>query len=87
MYHVAYSQRARKHLGKIDPSARRKIKRWIEKYLDGCEDPRLYGKALKGQFDDLWRYRVGEYRILAHINDAEVLIVIVDAEHRKSVYR
>lgn len=87
MYHVVYNEKAKKKLKKIDVSARKKLKSWIEHNLEGCDNPRLHGKALTGKFGDLWRYRVGNYRILAKIHDNEVLIVIVDAGHRREIYR
>jgi mRNA interferase RelE/StbE len=46
----------------------------------------LYGKALQGNRDDQWRYRVGDYRILAKIDDDVVIITVVEVGHRKEIY-
>jgi mRNA interferase RelE/StbE len=67
---------------------------WQEKILDylDCEvgklaDPRTLGKALTGELRHLWRYRVGDYRIICDIRDDKLLILVVIIGHRKSVYR
>jgi mRNA interferase RelE/StbE len=58
-------------------------------YLDeiaGLEDPRARGKGLTGDLVGLWRYRVGDYRVLVEILDAELIIVALDVDHRSRVY-
>jgi mRNA interferase RelE/StbE len=52
------------------------------------ENPRSIGEALKGtRLGDLWKYRVGDYRIFARIDDHSVTIVVVKVGHRREVYR
>lgn len=85
-YTVKYEAKARKNIKKIDVSSRRKIKKWIEKNLEGCVNPRRHGKALEGKYKGLWRYCVGAYRIIAEIRDAEVLILVLDIGHRQGIY-
>lgn len=51
------------------------------------EDPRQLGKPLTGQLSELWRYRVGDYRLIASIEDAEIRILVVRIAHRSKVYR
>jgi len=87
-YKVEYTKAAVKQLKKMD----RKIAAFILSYIEGklvdCNDPRIYGKALKGNLNDKWRYRVGEYRILAKIEDDKVVVVIVvEVGHRKDIYK
>lgn len=85
-YSVEYSKTAVKQLKIMD----RKIAAFIVSYIDekliNCENPRLFGKALKGDLNEIWRYRVGDYRILAKIEDDRVIITIVEIGHRKEVY-
>ncbi|MBI4829843.1 MAG: type II toxin-antitoxin system RelE/ParE family toxin, partial [Nitrospinae bacterium] len=51
-------------------------------------DPRHHGEPLKGsRFDRLWRYRVGDYRVICQIRDAALVILVVRIGHRKQVYR
>ena len=86
-YSVEYTKQALKALEKLETDIREKIIEWIETNLQGCENPRLYGKALQGQLKGKWRYRVGDYRIVAKIEYDKVLIMILDADHRRQIYR
>lgn len=69
----------------IDKAQQRLIVAWIEKNLIGTEDPRALGKGLKGSLKAYWRYRVGNYRILADIDDDEIKIIIFNIGHRKGI--
>jgi mRNA interferase RelE/StbE len=75
-----------KALKKMDGSMRRLILSYIEKRLVGSEDPRAFGKALSHARKGEWRYRVGSYRLLAHIDDAKIVIYIVKIGDRRDVY-
>jgi len=55
--------------------------------LANLDNPRQYGKSLEGKFKGLWRYRVGNYRIICDIRDTEVLIIAVEIGHRSKVYK
>lgn len=63
------------------------IAAWIEKNLIQTDNPRKHGGPLKGDLKDYWRYRVGNYRLLADINDEEIKIIIIHIGHRREVYR
>ena len=86
-YSVLFSPRAEKKMDKLDVTVRRKIAQWIKDNLVDCENPRLYGKALSNNLRGFWRYRVGDYRIIAQIKDAEVVILIVKIDKREDAYR
>ena len=86
-YKVGYKRRAQKFLNKLDKSTRDRIKNWIEKNLEGCENPRAHGHALEGDLRTFWRYRVGDYRLVAEIFDDKILILIVNVDKRDSVYK
>ncbi|MGI6152336.1 MAG: type II toxin-antitoxin system RelE family toxin [Christensenellaceae bacterium] len=86
-YNVEYSMKAGKYLHKLDRIQSKIIIAWIEKHLVGCENPRVYGKALKGGMSGLWRYRVGKYRIIANIEDDKLLILVLEVGHRKEIYK
>ncbi|CAM4359853.1 mRNA interferase RelE/StbE [Lacicoccus alkaliphilus] len=60
---------------------------WIEKNLQNTSDPKQHGKALKRQLKDYWRYRVGNYRIPADINQDEVKIIVINVGHREDIYK
>lgn len=85
-YQVVYTKKAIKSLIKIDHPQQRFITSWIEKNLMNTDDPKRLGESLKGELKDYWRYRVGNYRILADIKDAEIKIIIFKIGHRKDIY-
>lgn len=86
-YSVEIQNSAQRALDKLAATTRERIIDWIEKNLVGCENPRLKGKALTGNLRGKWRYRVGDYRIVAEIHDDKVLILVVEVAHRSKVYR
>ncbi len=59
---------------------------WIRKNLENCENPRAHGKALTANFSGTWRYRVGDYRLLALIEDETITILILQIGHRREIY-
>jgi len=86
-FRVEYSKAALKQLKKMDRFDARLITSWIGKNLEGCEDPRAYGKGLTANRSGEWRYRVGNYRILCNIQDEVLVIEVFAVGHRGSVYR
>ena len=87
IYELKYEARAVKQIKKLDSASRKLIKSWIEKNLLNTDNPRHHGKGLTGSLSQYWRYRVGDYRILAEINDAEIIIIIVEVGHRRDIYK
>lgn len=85
-FHAEWSQRAQKQLKKLDKSISELILRWVHKNLDDCLNPRQHGKALTANHAGQWRYRVGDYRLIAEIHDEEIVILILSVGHRKEVY-
>lgn len=55
--------------------------------IANLDDPRSRGKALTGNLAGLWRYRVGDYRVVCDIEDGVLVILVVDVAHRREVYR
>ena len=86
-YEVVYSATAVKQLSKMDAATRKLIRAWIEKNLVGCTDPRAHGKGLTGDKSGKWRYRIGNYRILAQIYDDRLVIHVFKVGHRRDVYK
>ena len=87
IYELKYEVKAVNQIRKLDPATRNLIKTWIEKNLLNTDNPRQHGKGLTGTLSQYWRYRVGDYRILAEINDTEIVIIIVEVGHRREIYR
>jgi mRNA interferase RelE/StbE len=86
MYKIKYTARFIRDIKKLDPHTAKLIAAWMAKNLDGCADPRAHGKSLTGDLREKWRYRVGDYRIIAHIMDKELLILVLAVAHRREVY-
>ena len=87
MWRLLYSQRADKQLSKLDPGVRRVIVAWLNKNIDGCYSPRSQGKGLPGGLSSKWRYRIGDYRVLCEIRDAELVVLAVEVGHRRDIYK
>lgn len=85
-YKVELTAKARKQLKKMDRFGARILATWIKNNLDGCADPRAFGKSLTANRSGEWRYRVGSYRILALIKDETVTIEVFTVGHRSVVY-
>ncbi|KAB7740025.1 type II toxin-antitoxin system RelE/ParE family toxin [Nostocoides sp. F2B08] len=77
--------RAEKALKKLDKTQARRVRDALVR-LGGMEDPASACKALGGPLTGLWRYRVGDYRVILDIRRSEVLIVAVDLGHRSEIY-
>ncbi len=86
-YHVAVTPAAKKSLQKMDPGVRTMLLKWIRRNLENCENPRAHGKALAGNLSGLWRYRVGDYRLIAQIEDERIVILLLSIGHRREIYR
>lgn len=87
MFVVEFSKTSIKALEKLDYFTKRIIIEWIEKNLNGCDNPRLFGKPLKANKKGQWRYRVGDYRIIADIRDSKLIILVIAIGHRRDIYK
>jgi mRNA interferase RelE/StbE len=83
---IEYSDRALKTLKKMDKQTARRIVDYLSERVAPAEDPRAFGKPLKGDLGEFWRYRVGDYRILCVIEDDQVKILAATIGHRKHIY-
>lgn len=86
-YKVEYSKYAQKQIKKMDLYTKVMLMRWITKNLVNCANPRIHGKALKGNLKNQWRYRVGDYRILCDIEDDNLIILVINVRHKKEIYK
>ncbi|EUJ17347.1 hypothetical protein PGRAN_16137 [Listeria grandensis FSL F6-0971] len=68
-YQVRTTFRFEKQLSKLDRHAGRTILKWLSKHVDGTENPQASGKALVGNYDGHWRYRIGDYRVICRIEE------------------
>ncbi|CAB0488545.1 type II toxin-antitoxin system RelE/ParE family toxin [Corynebacterium diphtheriae] len=84
-WEISFSPRAVKSFKKLDTGEQRRVSKFLRE-VGALEDPRLRGKALTANKSGLWRWRVGDYRIISDIVDARVVVVVVDVGHRSKVY-
>ncbi len=83
---VEVMPRALKALKKMDKPTARVIRDELRE-IEGLDDPRSRGKALTGNLRGLWRYRVGDYRVICDILDDELVVLAIEIAHRSEVYR
>ena len=86
MWRLVFSKKADKQLSKLNPGVRGIVLSWLLNHLDGCEDPRAFGKPLKGVKSRVWRYRIGDYRVLCEILDEELLVLALEVGHGRETY-
>ena len=86
MWKVEWDSKALKEAKKLNRDARKKIIDYLENRVLQSENPYQYGKPLKGNKAGIWRYRVGDYRILCKIEDQNFIILVIAVGHRKNIY-
>ncbi|QMW22821.1 type II toxin-antitoxin system RelE family toxin [Sandaracinobacteroides saxicola] len=87
-WRIEFAASAEKQLRKLDPQIARRILTFLRDRVAALDDPRSIGEALRGrEWGDFWKYRVGDWRIIADIEDEVVLITVVRLGNRREVYR
>jgi len=86
-WRIKFSGRAVRQLRKLDPVQARRIRDFLRQRLALLDDPRRIGKPLKGELAELWRYRVGDYRLICEIQDDRLVVLVIRIAHREQVYR
>jgi mRNA interferase RelE/StbE len=84
---IEYTDTARRQLRKLDRPSARRILDYMDQRIAPLEDARSQGKALHGHLGDLWRYRVGEYRVICELQHQQLRVLVVRVGGRKDVYR
>ena len=83
---IEYTPKAGKQFSSLDKPIQNRIKRYMSE-IAALGNPRSRGKALSSNLAGLWRYRVGDYRILCRIHDDKLIITVIQIDHRSTVYR
>ena len=86
-WRIEITRTATRQITKLDRAAQKSIQLFLRERLMSAEDPRRWGKALQGNKRRLWRYRVGDYRLICDIQDERITILVLELGHRKDVYR
>ncbi len=86
-WRVEISRTAETQINKLDRQAQTAIVRYLRERVLEAENPRQIGKPLRGEKKGLWRYRVGDYRLICDIRDSDETVVVLAVGHRKHIYR
>ena len=81
-----FDRRALRELERLDPQSKQRILAYLEERISTDADPRRFGKGLKANLSGLWRYRVGNYRIICRIVDDELIVLVLAVGHRRTIY-
>lgn len=74
-------------LRKLDKQTARRIVDYMDERVAVLDDPRNIGKILSGPLGGLWRYRVGDCRVICDIQDEVLRVLVVNIGNRREVYR
>lgn len=86
-YTLDLTPKFEKQFKKLDRFTQKFLKHWIDERLDGCENPRAFGKGLTANKSGLWRYRIGDYRVICDIQDDKLVVLALTIGHRSEVYK
>ena len=84
---VEISATAARQIAKLDRPVQERIVRFLRQRVAASENPRLLGKPLRGDRAGLWRFRVGDYRLICDIQEQRVTVLVLYVAHRKEAYR
>lgn len=84
---IDYTDSAKQQLRKLDKQTARRIIDYMDERIAPLEDPRRTGRALNGPLGEFWRYRVGDCRVICHIQDGALRVLVVRIGKRSEVYR
>ncbi len=87
VWKIDYSDTAKGQLRKLDKPVAKRILDYMDQRIAELENPRSTGKALTGAFGGLWRYRVGDCRVVCEIRDGELRVLVVLLGHRRDIYQ
>lgn len=87
VWRIEFLPEAAKELKKLDRTAAARIIKTLEERIAPMDDPRTLGSALTGDHAGLWRWRIGDYRVIARIEDQRITLLVIRVAHRRGVYR
>jgi mRNA interferase RelE/StbE len=85
---IEFDEAAKKELAKLDRKVARRLLDFLTQRVISLKDPRSVGQALKGsKLGEFWKYRVGDFRIIANIQDQKMIILVLRVGSRRDIYR
>ena len=85
-WEIELDESAVKQLSGLDKAIQRRITKYLSERLAVADDPRVLGRALRGELSEYWRYRVGDYGLVCEIQDEVLTVLVVRVAHRSKVY-
>jgi len=85
-WRIEFAAEAFKEFACLDRQVQERIRRYLRERLVPCDNPRAFGEPLRRNLTGLWKYRVGDYRLVAEIQDEMILILVLRIGHRRKVY-
>ncbi len=85
-WRVEFEADADREMQRLGEAAAARIVKYLRTRLATAENPRRFGRPLRADLHGYWRYRVGDYRVIARLIEERVLVLIVRVGHRKDVY-
>jgi mRNA interferase RelE/StbE len=86
-WRIEFTPAAQLECAKLDIQNATRIVKYLKDTVSSCSDPRQRGKGLTENFSVLWRYRVGDYRVICEIRDDHLVVLVVRINHRSSIYK
>ena len=86
-WRIEFTPAAQREFSKLDRQNATRIVRYLKDTVFSCSDPRQRGKVLTENFSGLWRYRVGDYRVICEIRDDHLVVLVLRINHRSTVYK
>jgi mRNA interferase RelE/StbE len=86
-WNLELSPRAQQQLDKLDKAAARRIVKFLYERVGRLHDPRQVGEPLRGTLIGLWRYRVGDYRIIRTFEHDRLVVLVLRIGHRREIYK
>ena len=84
---VEISSFAEKQLRRLDRPVQQRLLDWLDDRIEGGKNPRHFGEPLRGGLSGLWRYRVGDFRIICEIQEQRLVVLALAIGHRREIYR
>ena len=84
-YRIEFEAQALEDFSRLDSAIKKRIQKYIDKIAER-EDPRSLGEPLQDNLSNYWKYRVGDYRLVAEIQDDKFIVLMLVIDHRRKVY-
>jgi len=86
IWRVKFSETALRQLKKLGKPPQRDILKYLKKRIETDEDPQRHGEPLRRSLSGLWKYRVGDYRLICEVQQEKIVVLVLAVGHRRKVY-